>query len=283
MEELHSQLEEAESDSRKSVDVYTQLRADNNKLVERLYHLEEQVRETQSLQAEKESVEVELRRTMSELSKQQGERQRDHDSLVMRIQVAQTERDNAQRKEKELQGKLQEGAQDLEKMRKDVNELKAREMELIASMKSESNSWRKKLHEAEEREESLRQDISDLEQQVSELETMTEGQQLRARAPSFEDSSREEKLLEQNKVMKERIEELEDQNHELRAHFIQQGQMLIDEGQSESLAAEMETASKDEMLAKLKKMNEEYCLIRSYTEGLLVAIIEKHPELLEKK
>lgn len=279
VEELNSQLEVAATDTRKSVDVYTQLKAENNKLVERLYHLEEQVREMEILKSEKQSVEVDLRKAMSELSKQQHERQRDNESFLTQINEANSERDAAQRKEKELQRKLLVATQDLEKMKTRINELNTREQELAASMQSEREAWKTRMEEAAEREESLRQEISDLEQQLE----VAEGQLERPRTLSFEDSSREEKLIEENKIFKQQIEELNDQIHELRAQFIQQGQMLIDEEQTESLAAEMETASKDEMMVMLQDLNSKYQRVRSYTEGLLVTIIDKHPELLEKK
>eukprot|EP00118_Oscarella_pearsei_P000180 m.4387 g.4387 ORF g.4387 m.4387 type:complete len:470 (+) comp10636_c0_seq1:45-1454(+) len=273
VDELSIQLETALKERRRSVDFQSRLRQENKQLVERIYHLEEQIRDFESIKEE--AVEQERKKRHGELVRLEEKKNAEVDTLTQRIQAQEAEMRRMEKLEREYQSHASEMRKEAQRLRGELQEARVCEDE-VGRCKSEIDKMTRERNESLSREESLRAEIRQLE--AVQMQTVIDG---RPRAQSVDE--REDKMRTEIRALKTHINDLEESNNELRAQFIQQGQAIIEEGIGDSLAAEMETASKDEIMARVKEVSEAYTRLRLYSEGLLLTVITKSPELLEKR
>ena len=128
-----------------------------------------------------------------------------------------------------------------------------------------------------------------LEELTRELEKHTEcNNESRLRSPSllelpaqYRELQQElRKVKDENKLILETNEEL---NAQLLANSLQEGRSLVNQGTAVSLADEFETLTKDEMMNALREQKEVNAKLKAYIDGILLNILENHPQLLEVK
>ncbi|GIY54742.1 rab11 family-interacting protein 4, partial [Caerostris extrusa] len=88
------------------------------------------------------------------------------------------------------------------------------------------------------------------------------------------------KVKDENKLILETNEEL---NAQLLANSLQEGRTLVNQNTAISLADEFETLTKDEMMKALHEQKEVNAKLKAYIDGILLNILENHPQLLEVK
>ncbi|KAG8194725.1 hypothetical protein JTE90_026375 [Oedothorax gibbosus] len=91
---------------------------------------------------------------------------------------------------------------------------------------------------------------------------------------------RASKVKDENKFILETNEELSAQ---LLANSLQEGRTLVTQNTDISLADEFETLTKDDMMKALHEQKEVNTKLKAYIDGILMNILENHPELLEVK
>lgn len=128
-----------------------------------------------------------------------------------------------------------------------------------------------------------------LEELTKELEKHTDcNNESRLRSPSllelpsqYRELQQElRKVKDENKLIIETNEEL---NAQLLANSLQEGRSLVSQGTAVSLADEFETLTKDEMMNALREQKEVNAKLKAYIDGILLNILENHPQLLEVK
>jgi len=85
-------------------------------------------------------------------------------------------------------------------------------------------------------------------------------------------------LRDQNKRYKESNEELQAQ---LVSKSLEEGRTLLNHANNNSLAAEFEAMSENEMRKALQDQQDVNLQLRAYIDSVLLNIMEKYPELLE--
>jgi len=128
-----------------------------------------------------------------------------------------------------------------------------------------------------------------LEELTRELEKHAElSSEPRMRSPSLLELPAQYRELQQelkkvrneNKLILETNEELSAQ---LLANSLQEGRSLINHSTEVSLADEFENLTKDEMMNALREQKEVNAKLKAYIDGILLNILENHPQLLEVK
>jgi Rab11 family-interacting protein 3/4 len=82
--------------------------------------------------------------------------------------------------------------------------------------------------------------------------------------------------------LKQEIKSLTEERDNLSSQLLRQGQLLVAET-PQSLADELKDAPKADIMKALKDQEDLNVRLKAYIEGLLVTILNSHPELLEVK
>lgn len=100
-------------------------------------------------------------------------------------------------------------------------------------------------------------------------------------------SSRVTELENEIKNLKQQNNSLRESNDELQAQLfsrgLEEGRTLLNEHNDNSLAAEFEVMSQEDIRTALREQQDVNASLRSYIEGILLTIVENQPSLLEVK
>lgn len=126
-----------------------------------------------------------------------------------------------------------------------------------------------------------------LTSEVTELKSQQESNSRRSTINNDERNrvqEQESEIFQYQLEIKQLKNEIQDLSEQLSKSQFETGtQLLMFQNSSTSLAAEIETMSKDELMDKLKTEQTNNQNLRSYIERILPAIMEKSPEILEVK
>lgn len=277
LQDLSCRLEELEEDQKDSKGYRVRLRKENAELRARLEECEDMLRVSEQAN-EKTLAESQERLRISVIKvRREGEVQ----VLDLRAQLQQatdriTKMENAEitlkaqlfltEEEKLI---MEKEAVELEERRNSVQDTLHKTRELL---RLERDKWRlergtlsQAIQERDLHMQQLRQDCEDMQtEQKKNFITIS-------------DTEREINRL------KKKLEQSEHRNDELQSRFLQEGKKLLAASSSApSLAMEIDRVSKDELVQRLDNSDEINLRLRTYIDGLLTSIIEKHPEMLEK-
>lgn len=250
----------------------------------RIHSLEEQMRELELMAEDR------LRREQKELREMMTRHERDSKQEVERYanSLLKLQQEYMQVSEEVIRlktqiEKLREEKQRLtDQLAENINELtcfREEHMKLQESIRREREEF------AAERESSNRL----LEELTRELEMHRQSsQESRARSPSLLELPAQyrelEKELRKIKTENKKIQETNDELHaQLLSTSLQEGRSLLHEGDKASLADEFDKLTKDEMMNALREQKEVNAKLRAYIDGILLNIMENHPQLLEVK
>uniref|UniRef100_H9G6K3 FIP-RBD domain-containing protein n=1 Tax=Anolis carolinensis TaxID=28377 RepID=H9G6K3_ANOCA len=135
--------------------------------------------------------------------------------------------------------------------------------------------------------------IEDLRKQLEHLQLFKlEAEQRRGRSSSiglqeYNSRTRETELEQEIRRLKQDNRTLKDQNDELNGQIInlsiQGAKNLFSASFSESLAAEISSVSRDELMEAIQKQEEINYRLQDYIDRIIVAIMETNPSILEVK
>lgn len=268
-----------------SDDRYSRSKQENAALTARLQMLEESLRE------------VELR-----AQQQLSEEQRRNRELIVRVE---------REKQLEIENctiKLQSVEREVELTREECARLRAQ----TERLRGERSALQQRLCEAEtsllEGQEELRR-MSELMKREreqwavettnsrqlatelsSEIEALRNSQQFGSGGGSQQSPAstpRVSELESEIKSLKQQNNSLREANDELQAQLfsrgLEEGRTLLHDMATNSLAAEFEVMSQDDIRTALREAQEVNAQLRSYIEGILLTIVENQPSLLERK
>ncbi|XP_066980532.1 rab11 family-interacting protein 4A-like isoform X6 [Macrobrachium rosenbergii] len=267
-----------------SDDRFSRVKQDNAAYQARVVMLEEQLRETE-LRSEERQAE-EQRRSRELINRIEREKQLTIENYT--IKLASLEKEKKSVEEEGIRLKSQ-----LEKLQKEKESLEDRvsEAEFSASALHQENSKLAELSRREKEEikverERSAQVIEELRCEIERLRTAEEN--ARKRSPSIDPQNAQsaelqatiKQLREENKNLVEQVEDLQAQ---LLHSRLEEGRVLVTATNNNSLAAEFEAMSSEELKKSLKDAQEANQHLRAYIDGILLNIVENYPQLLEVK
>ncbi|XP_048465427.1 rab11 family-interacting protein 3 isoform X1 [Rhincodon typus] len=288
---LEKRVTELEQDNTTSGEMHNRLRQENLQLVHRANALEEQLKE-QETRSEQMLLE-ELKKQKESLSKVEREQVIEIESLHTRLHQLDEEngelracipclRANAERLEEEKQKLLDE-----------VDELTHKLKEEQQNNQKLSDKLLHKQYQFQKEKEATQELIEDLRKQLEHLQLFKlETEKSRGRSSSiglqeYNCRNRETELEQEIKRLKQDNENLKEQNDELNGQIInlsiQGAKSLFTASIAESLAAEISSVSRDELMDAIQKQEEINYRLQDYIDRIVVAIMETNPAILEIK
>ncbi|XP_059548512.1 rab11 family-interacting protein 3 isoform X3 [Myotis daubentonii] len=148
-------------------------------------------------------------------------------------------------------------------------------------------------HQFQKDKEATQELIEDLRKQLEHLQLFKlEAEQRRGRSNSvglqeYNSRTRESELEQEVRRLKQDNRNLKEQNDELNGQIInlsiQGAKNLFSTSFSESLAAEISSVSRDELMEAIQKQEEINFRLQDYIDRIIVAIMETNPSILEVK
>lgn len=148
-------------------------------------------------------------------------------------------------------------------------------------------------HQNQKEKESTQELIEDLRKQLEHLQLYKlEAEAKRGRSPGaglqeYQTRTREAELEHEIKRLKQDNRTLKEQNDELNGQIInlsiQGAKNLMSASFSDSLAAEISSVSRAELMEAVHKQEEINYRLQDYIDKIIVAIMESNPSILEVK
>eukprot|EP00066_Takifugu_rubripes_P012607 XP_011601873.1 PREDICTED: rab11 family-interacting protein 3 isoform X1 [Takifugu rubripes] len=288
---LERRVAELEKESEASVEQHARLRQDNLHLVHRANALEEQLKE-QEVQAH-EQLQQESRRQKDATIKLEREREMELENLHTRLQ--QLDEENS-----ELRSCVPCLRANIERLEEEKMKLQD-ERDTMADRLQEETEFRKKMgdklsherHQSQKEKEGTQELIEDLRKQLEHLQLYKlEAEAKRGRTPGaglqeYQTRTREAELEQEIRRLKQDNRSLKDQNDELNGQIInlsiQGAKNLMTASFSDSLAAEINSVSRSELMEAVHKQEEINYRLQDYIDKIIVAIMESNPSILEVK
>uniref|UniRef100_A0A3Q0S2N9 RAB11 family interacting protein 4 (class II) a n=1 Tax=Amphilophus citrinellus TaxID=61819 RepID=A0A3Q0S2N9_AMPCI len=286
---LEKKVTELESDSLANNDLKSKLKHENTHLVHRVHELEEQVKDAETKATE--SLKEEVKKHREVYSKLERERNTEIELLCNRLQ--QLEEENTEMKLNVCRLKSQTEKMDQEKQRvtdklEDTSLRLKDEMDLYRKIMDKL--WQNR-HDFQKEKESMQELIDDLRRELEylqlfklEMEHPGKGKGL----SEFNAKTREMEMEHEVKRLKQENHKLRDQNDDLNAQILslslyEAKNLLSCHTKAQCLAAEIDNASRDELVDALKEQEEINLRLRQYMDKIILAILDHNPSILEIK
>ncbi|KAM4634634.1 rab11 family-interacting protein 4A isoform 2-T2 [Polymixia lowei] len=286
---LEKKVTELENDSLANGDLKSKLKHENTQLVHRVHELEEQVKDAET-RAEQ-CLEEEMRRHRETYSKMERDRSTEIELLSNRVQ--QLEEENGEMKLNVCRLKSQTEKLDQEKQRmtdklEDTSLRLKDEMDLYRKMMDKL--WHNR-HEFQKEKEAMQELIDDLRRELEHLQMFkleTEHPGKGKALSEFNSKAREIEMEHEVKRLKQENHKLRDQNDDLNAQILslslyEAKNLFACHTKAQCLAAEIDNASRDELVEALKEQEEINFRLRQYMDKIILAILDHNPSILEIK
>lgn len=290
---LEKKVAELENEILINGDLKSKLKQENTQLVHRVHELEELLKD-QETRAEQ-NLNAELRRHREAYSKMERDKNTQIELLTNRVR--QLEDDNSDMSLNMCRLKSQTEKLDEEKQRmtdklEDTSLRLKDEMDLYRKMmdklRQNRQQFQKEKEAMQELIEDLRRELEHL--QLYKLESERPG---RSRSSSsgladFNSRTREVELEHEVKRLKQENQKLKEQNDELNGQILslslyEAKNLFATQTKAQSLAAEIDNASRDQLMEALKEQEEINLRLRQYMDKIILSILDHNPSILEIK
>ncbi|PWA30366.1 hypothetical protein CCH79_00015754, partial [Gambusia affinis] len=308
---LEKKVTELESDSLANSDLKSKLKQENTHLVHRVHELEEQVKDAETKAAE--TLGEEMKRHREAYSKMERDRNTEIDLLCCRVQQLEEENGdmsvNVSRLKSQSEKLDQVNSSDFsvtfslpdlvflftpqEKQRM-TDKLEDTSLRL----KDEVDLYRRIMdklwhnrHEFQKEKEAMQELIDDLRRELEhlqlfklEMEHPGKGKVL----SEYNAKTRETEMEHEVRRLKQENFKLRDQNDDLNAQILslslyEAKNLFSCHTKAQCLAAEIDNASRDELVDALKEQEEINLRLRQYMDKIILAILDHNPSILEIK
>lgn len=291
---LERKVAELENDSLMNGDAKSKLKQENTQLVHRVHELEEQLKE-QEARAERQ-LEEEHRRHRDTHTKMERDKNTHIEFLNNRLQQLEEENEEMAANMGRLKTQADKLDQEKQRMTDKLEDTSLRlkdEMDLYRKMmdklKHNRHQYQKEKEAMQEVIEELRRELEHLH--LYKLETDRLGRSRSSSSSGFPDysvRSRETELELEVKRLKQENQRLREQNEELNGQILslslQEAKSLFaTQTKAQSLAAEIDSASRDELMGALKQQEEINIRLRQYMDKIILSILDHNPSILEIK
>nr|XP_054315902.1 rab11 family-interacting protein 4 isoform X2 [Pongo pygmaeus] len=290
---LEKKVTELENDSLTNGDLKSKLKQENTQLVHRVHELEEMVKDQET--TAEQALEEEARRHREAYSKLEREKATEVELLNARVQ--QLEEENTELRTTVTRLKSQTEKLDEERQRmsdrledtslrlKDEMDLYKRMMDKLRQNRLE---FQKEREATQELIEDLRKELEHLQMYKLDCERPGRGRSASSGLGEFNARAREVELEHEVKRLKQENYKLRDQNDDLNGQILslslyEAKNLFAAQTKAQSLAAEIDTASRDELMEALKEQEEINFRLRQYMDKIILAILDHNPSILEIK
>ncbi|XP_073884529.1 rab11 family-interacting protein 3 isoform X6 [Macaca fascicularis] len=288
---LERRVLELEKDTAATGEQHSRLRQENLQLVHRANALEEQLKE-QELRA-CEMVLEETRRQKELLCKMEREKSIEIENLQARLQQLDEENSELRSCTPCLKANIERLEEEKQKLLDEIESLTLRLSEEQENKRRMGDRLSHERHQFQRDKEATQELIEDLRKQLEHLQLLKlEAEQRRGRSSSmglqeYHSRARESELEQEVRRLKQDNRNLKEQNEELNGQIItlsiQGAKSLFSTAFSESLAAEISSVSRDELMEAIQKQEEINFRLQDYIDRIIVAIMETNPSILEVK
>lgn len=276
---ISKRLVEMEENQSVSNDERNRLKLENALLTERIHVLEEQLQVTE--QRYKDRLNEESIRNRDLIKRTEREKELEIESAKLKYEVIQRDFSQLKREKEKLADECSNLRETLEGLRDELN--------MTHLLCEDLEEERAKLDKEYRRfKEEAQHDMDSSSEMVEELSRQTE--ELRARTGVPRQGSMADQIVSlEDELERVRAEtrELRQQNEDMHAQMLQdsveRGRSLLEDGAGLSLADELNGKDTTELVNALRE--QEVCnqKLRVYINGILMRVIERHPEILEIK
>lgn len=288
---LERRVLELEKDTAATGEQHSRLRQENLQLVHRANALEEQLKE-QELRA-CEMVLEETRRQKELLCKMEREKSIEIENLQARLQQLDEENSELRSCTPCLKANIERLEEEKQRLLDEIESLTLRLSEEQENKRRMGDRLSHERHQFQRDKEATQELIEDLRKQLEHLQLLKlEAEQRRGRSSSmglqeYHSRARESELEQEVRRLKQDNRNLKEQNEELNGQIItlsiQGAKSLFSTAFSESLAAEISSVSRDELMEAIQKQEEINFRLQDYIDRIIVAIMETNPSILEVK
>ncbi|XP_034049385.1 rab11 family-interacting protein 3 [Thalassophryne amazonica] len=288
---LERRVAELEKESEASGEQHARLRQENLQLVHRANAFEEQLKE-QELHAD-DQLQQETRRHKEVLSKLERERGLELENLQARLQQLDEENSELRSCVPCLRANIERLEEEKMKLQDEMEALTSRLTEEVDSRRKMADRLSHERHQNHKEKECTQELIEDLRKQLEHLQLYKlEAEAKRGRSPGaglqeYQTRTREAELEHEIKRLKQDNRTLKEQNDELNGQIInlsiQGAKNLMSASFSDSLAAEINSVSRAELMEAVHKQEEINYRLQDYIDKIIVAIMESNPSILEVK
>ncbi|XP_056392428.1 rab11 family-interacting protein 3 isoform X2 [Hyla sarda] len=288
---LEQRVSELERDAAMTGEQQNRLKQENLHLLHRAHALEEQLKDQEERSDEVQSEET--RKHRDELRKMERDRGFRLSSLKARVHELENEntelrsqlpgtKATAQRLEEEKYKLMDE----VEELQRQLKEHQEQNKKLGGKLSKEKHKQQLEKERCQEVIEELRRELEqtqllrlEMEQRLG-LGNSTALQEYNSRTRESELEQEVRRLKQEQRILKEQNEELNGQIINL---SIQGAKNLFSTTFSDSLAAEISSVSRDELMEAIQKQEEINLRLQDYIDRIIVAIMETNPAILEVK
>ncbi|NXL63261.1 RFIP3 protein, partial [Chordeiles acutipennis] len=288
---LEKRVTELEKDTAANGEQHSRLKQENLQLVHRANALEEQLKE-QELRADQTLLE-EIKKQRELLSKMEREKSIEIENLQARLQQLDDENGELRSCVPCLKANIERLEEEKQKLLDEIEDLTVQLTEEQEKKRKMGDKLSQERHQFQKEKESTQELIEDLRKQLEHLQLFKlEAEQRRGRSSSmglqeYNSRTRETELEQEIKQLKQDNRNLKEQNDELNGQIInlsiQGAKNLFSASFSESLAAEISSVSRDELMEAIQKQEEINYRLQDYIDRIIVAIMETNPSILEVK
>ncbi|NWR66955.1 RFIP3 protein, partial [Bucorvus abyssinicus] len=288
---LEKRVTELEKDTAANGEQHSRLKQENLQLVHRANALEEQLKE-QELRADQTLLE-EIKKQRELLSKMEREKSIEIENLQARLQQLDDENSELRSCVPCLRANIERLEEEKQKLLDEIEDLTVQLTEEQEKKRKMGDKLSQERHQFQKEKESTQELIEDLRKQLEHLQLFKlEAEQRRGRSSSmglqeYNSRTRETELEQEIKQLKQDNRNLKEQNDELNGQIInlsiQGAKNLFSASFSESLAAEISSVSRDELMEAIQKQEEINFRLQDYIDRIIVAIMETNPSILEVK
>ncbi|XP_060059979.1 rab11 family-interacting protein 4 isoform X1 [Erinaceus europaeus] len=290
---LEKKVTELENDSLTNGDLKSKLKQENTQLVHRVHELEEMVKDQET--TAEQALEEEARRHREAYSKLEREKSTEIELLNTRVQQLEEENTDLRTTVTRLKSQTEKLDEERQRMSdrledtslrlKDETDLYKRMMDKLRQHRLE---FQKEREATQELIEDLRKELEHLQMYKLDCERPGRGRSSSSGLGEFNARAREVELEHEIKRLKQENHKLRDQNDDLNGQILslslyEAKNLFATQTKAQSLAAEIDTASRDELMEALKEQEEINFRLRQYMDKIILAILDHNPSILEIK
>ncbi|XP_061906533.1 rab11 family-interacting protein 4A [Entelurus aequoreus] len=286
---LEKKVTELESDSLANAYLKSKLKQENTRLVHRVHELEEFTKDVEAKADE--SLEEETKRHSDVYYKMEGERNTEIDFLCNRIQQLKEENDHMKTNVSRLRSRTEKLDQEKQKKMDKLEDTSLRlkdevdtHRRIMAKLWQNRREFHKEKESMQELVDDLRKELDYLQIFQRDLENPGKGKEL----SECNTKPREVEMEQEVKKLKQENHKLRNQNDDLNAQILslslfESRSFFSSHSKVQCLAAEIDNASKDELVDASKAQEEINSRLRKYMDKIILSILDHDPSILEIK
>nr|XP_057947575.1 rab11 family-interacting protein 4B [Doryrhamphus excisus] len=290
---LEKKVAELENEIVMNDELKSKLKQDNTHLVHRVNELEEQLKDQET--RENQNLQGELRRHREAFSKMERDKTTQIELLNNRVKQLEDEKNEMHINMTRLKTQTEKLDEEKQRMTDKLEDTSLRlkdEMDLYRKMMDKLRQNRQQFQEEkqamQELMEDLRRELEHLQLFKLDVEKTGRGRSSSSGLADYNNRTREVELEYEVKRLKQENQRLKEQNDDLNGQILslslyEAKNLFATQTKAQSLAAEIDNASRDQLMEALKEQEEINMRLRQYMDKIILSILDHNPSILEIK